>query len=135
MAARLYSGLINLASDPVRGTDYMKVIQHIAGVLSETYMVFDEPDQAMESSFSMLRDLLGCEPLSGLVTRAALPPAHVMDSEIERGRFAARMFFEEWLDCKFEFHKLKKPPNSRQKAQTKLINEKAIFYPYRILFL
>ncbi len=106
MGARLYTGLIHMATDPQRGTDVMKVIQHMSGVLIETYMVFDEPDQAMESSFSMMRDLLGCEPLSGLVTRGALPPAHVMDSEIERGRFAARMFFEEWLDCKFEFHKL-----------------------------
>lgn len=106
MGARLYAGLIHMASDPHRGTDVMKVIQHMAGVLVETYMVFDNPDQTMEASFDMLADLLGCEPLEGIITHSALPPAHIMDFETERGRFAARMFFEEWLDCEFEFHKM-----------------------------
>ena len=106
MGARLYSGLINLASEPGRGTDAMKLIQHIAGVLVETYMVFEEPDKAMEASFDQLSELFGCEPLEGLVTRNALPPAHVMDFETERGRMAARVFFEEWLDCEYEFHSL-----------------------------
>lgn len=106
MGARLYSGLIHMASNPDQGTDVMKVIQHMAGVLVETYFVFDNPDETMEASFDMLADLLGCEPLEGLVTRSALPPAHVLDHETERGRFAARMFFEEWLDCQHEFHKL-----------------------------
>lgn len=106
MAARLYSGLIHMASDYDRGTDAMMLIQHIAGVLVETYMVFDDPDVAMTSSMDQMATLLGCEPLEGIVTRNALPPAHVMDHETERGRMAARMFFEEWLDCEYEFHNL-----------------------------
>lgn len=106
MAARLYSGLINLATDPERGTDAMKLLQHVAGVLVETYLVFDAPDKAMEASFDQLAKLLKCEPLEGIVTRNALPPAHVMDYETERGRMAARVFFEEWLDCEYEFHNL-----------------------------
>lgn len=106
MAARLYSGLIHMATDGDRGTDAMKLIQHIAGVLVETYMVFDSPDVAMESSMKQMSELLGCEPLSGIITRNALPPAHVIDHETERGRMAARMFFEEWLDCEYEFHSL-----------------------------
>lgn len=106
MGARLYSGLIQLATDPARGTDAMKVIQHVAGVLVETYLLFEEPDEAMAASFDKLAGMLGCEPLQGFVTRDALPPAHIMDYETERGRMAARLFFEEWLDCEFEFHAL-----------------------------
>jgi hypothetical protein len=106
MAARLYSGLIELASDQKRGTDAMRLIQHIAGVLVETFMVFEEPDRAMEASFDRLSHLLGCEPLPGLLGPKALPPAHILDRETERGRRAARQFFEEWLDCEFEFHDL-----------------------------
>ncbi|MEM7679588.1 MAG: hypothetical protein AAF182_01100 [Pseudomonadota bacterium] len=106
MAARLYSGLIHMASDLDRGTDAMKLIQHIAGVLVETYMVFDDPDIAMTSSLDQLAQLLDCEPLDGIITRNALPPAYVIDHETERGRMAARMFFEEWLDCEYEFHGL-----------------------------
>jgi hypothetical protein len=106
MGARLYSGLIELATDGQRGTDIMKVIQHMAGVLTETYLVFDNPDEAMEASFQQLSELLGCEPAQGPLAPDALPPAHVIDFETERGRGAARVFFEEWLDCEYEFHNL-----------------------------
>lgn len=106
MGVRLYSGLIELASDPVRGTDSMKVVQHMAGVLVETYLTFDDPGAAMEASFKKLSGLLGCEPLSGDLSADALPPAHLIDFETEQGRQAARLFFEEWLDCFFEFHDL-----------------------------
>ncbi len=106
MGARLYSSIIELASEPERGTDSMQVIQHLAGVLVETYLVFDCPDQAMEASFQKLSDLLGCEPMAGDLSPSALPPAHIIDFETERGRHAARGLFEEWMDCVFEFHDL-----------------------------
>lgn len=106
MGARLYTGLIHLATDPERGTDAMKVIQHMAGVLVETYLVFDDPDEVMEVSLTHLGRMLGCAPLAGALAAGALPPAHVIDHETERGRLAARNFFEEWLDCAFEFHNL-----------------------------
>lgn len=106
MGARLYSGLIELATDPERGTDAMKVIQHMAGILAETCMIFEEPGVAMEASFDRLSILLGCEPYNGELSVTALPPAHVVDFETEQGRQAARLFFEEWLDCHYEFHEL-----------------------------
>lgn len=106
MGARLYTGLIQLATDPARGTDAMKVIQHMAGILVETYLVFDESDQVMEVSLTRLGEMLGCAPSSGTLGPGALPPAHIIDHETERGRLAARNFFEEWLDCAFEFHNL-----------------------------
>ncbi len=95
-----------MASDPVRGVDGMKLIQHLAGVMVETYFVFDEPDRAMQSSFYRLSQLLECEPLQGKLGPYVLPPGHVMDQETERGRHAAREIFEDWLDCAFEFHEL-----------------------------
>ena len=106
MGGRLYAGLIRLATDAKKGTDAMKVIQHMAGVLVETYLVFDEPDEAMHAGFQKLAGLLGCAPASGALPVNTLPPAHLLDQETERGRQAAREFFEEWLDCTFEFHDL-----------------------------
>lgn len=106
MGARLYTGLIALATDPEKGTDAMKLIQHMAGVLVETYLVFDQPDEAMEVSLRQLSDMLGTAPQTGALHAQALPPAHILDMETERGRHAARNFFEEWLDCAFEFHSL-----------------------------
>lgn len=106
MGARLYSGLIDLASDAERGTDLMQVVQHLSGILVETYMVFDEPDQAMIASFEQLFELLDARPAEGKLPPHTLPPPHILDYETERGRQAARNFFEEWLDCAFEFHHL-----------------------------
>ncbi|MCF8496343.1 MAG: hypothetical protein K9G62_06725 [Alphaproteobacteria bacterium] len=106
MGARLYKDLIRMSTDSARGTDLMKVIQHIAGILVETYFVFECADKSMEAGLQQLSDLLGCEPLEGPLGSDALPPAHILDFETERGRAAARVFFEEWMDCEYEFHAL-----------------------------
>jgi len=106
MGARLYKDIIALATDKQRGTDTMMVIQHMAGVLVETYMVFEKPDESMMAGLTKLCELLECEPLEGDLDIAALPPANKIDFETERGRFAARALFEDWLDCAYEFHDL-----------------------------
>jgi hypothetical protein len=106
MGGRLYTGLIRMATCSKKGTDAMKVIQHMAGVLVETYLVFDDPDQAMHAGFTKLSKTLGCKPADGQMVAHALPPSHHIDQVTERGRAAAREFFEEWLDCTFEFHEL-----------------------------
>lgn len=106
MAARLHQGLIAMATEPERGTDSMRLIQHMAGVLVEMFFLFDDPYESMESSFKKLCGLLDCAPTAGPLGAQVLPPAHILDLETERGRAAARVFFEEWLDCVFEFHDL-----------------------------
>lgn len=106
MGARLYRDIIALASDPSRGTDTMMVIQHMAGVLVETYLVFEKPDESMMGGFTKLSHLLGVEPFAGDLDITALPPANTIDFETERGRQAARTLFEDWLDCAYEFHDL-----------------------------
>lgn len=106
MGCRFYSALIQLSAEHERGVDGMKVIQHMAGVLVEAYFIFEDADLAMQASLKKLSDLLGCHPASGELAPYALPPAHIIDYETERGRLAARVFFEEWLDCDFELHDL-----------------------------
>ncbi len=106
MGSRFYSALIQLAADHEQGVDGMKVIQHMAGVLVETYFTFEDPDCAMEASFKKLSSLLMCSPAEGMLAPYALPPAQIIDHETERGRLAARVFFEEWMDCNFELHDL-----------------------------
>lgn len=106
MGVRFYSALIQLAADHERGIDGMKVIQHMAGALVETCFLFDNADEAMQASFLKLSQLLNCDPALGAIAANALPPSHVIDHETERGRLAARLFFEDWLDCHYEFHEL-----------------------------
>ncbi|MFP4312786.1 MAG: hypothetical protein ACLFR0_00550 [Alphaproteobacteria bacterium] len=106
MGARFYSALVKLAQCQYQGLDSMKVIQYMAGVLVETYLVFENPAETMEGSFAHLCNLLKCEPFEGELGEDVLPPAHILDSETERGRTAARIFFEDWMDCEYEFHGL-----------------------------
>lgn len=106
MAARFASGLIQMATDSSGQTDGMKLVQYLAGVLAESYFIFDEPGQAMEGGLAQLARLLGCEPLGGPLWPAALPPAHIIDGETERGRTAARLLLDEWLDCLHELQML-----------------------------
>jgi len=106
MGSRLYSALIALSDCNSRGTNGMGIIQQLAGVFVETYLVFDEPDEAMLAGFHKLQKLLGCPPETGALGEDVLPPPHIIDAETERGRAAARLFFEDWMDCAFEFHDL-----------------------------
>lgn len=106
MAARLCTSLIELASDGQRGTDGMKVILYLAGVLVETSLVFARPDLSLQASYQKLSTLMRCRPEYGVVLRGSLPPAHIIDFETEKGRQAAREYFIDCLDCAFEFHDL-----------------------------
>ena len=106
MGAHFYSNLIQLAADHDRGVDGMKVIMHMAGVLVELSLLFDDPDEAMQSGFRNLAKLLGEHPAQGILAPYALPPAHIIDQETERGRQAAREFLEDWMDCDFEIYDL-----------------------------
>ncbi|MFN3701244.1 MAG: hypothetical protein ACK4VI_06955 [Alphaproteobacteria bacterium] len=106
MGSRLYSALINLASSLDRGVDYSLLLQHLAGVLVETFLVFDEPDTALQAGFKKLSHDLSAAPMAGDLWAGAIAPSHIVDCETERGRTAARLFFEDWMDCAYEFHAL-----------------------------
>ncbi|MGQ0527624.1 MAG: hypothetical protein ACT4OY_06320 [Alphaproteobacteria bacterium] len=106
MGARLYSELVRTATCPQRGVDVMKVLQQMAGVLVETSLIFEKPDESLQASFERLGSRLECIPAPGALKPGSLPPAHVIDAVGEQGRQIARSFFEDWLDCVFEFNEL-----------------------------
>lgn len=99
MGARFATALIQMATDSEGRVDGMKLIQHLAGALAESYFIFDEPGQAMEGGLAQLSCLLDCDAMEGPLWPAALPPAHMIDHETERGRVAARVLMDEWMDC------------------------------------
>lgn len=106
MGGRFYESLIRISSCPEQGTDMTMVMQQMAGVLVETCLVFDAPDQAMQASFAKMCAALDTEIDARKVTGDETVPAHEIDLQVERGRNAARIFFEDWMDCMFEFHEL-----------------------------
>lgn len=86
--------------------DGMKLIQHLAGLMTETLLLFEDPDIALEATYDKLAKLLDCEPCAGFLASRALPPPYMIDFETEQGRAIAKSLFEDWLDCAYEFHDL-----------------------------
>lgn len=93
----------SLAGEDVDG---MKLIQHLAGITTETLLLFDQPDDGLAATYARLAVLLDCEPQDGPVSTKALPPSYIIDYETEQGRGIAKNLFEDWLDCAYEFHEL-----------------------------
>lgn len=104
--ANIYSALMAQASLGEQETDGMRLLQMLSGLLSETLLLFDEPDDGLEATYARLADMLECEPTEGELSLLALPPAYIIDYETENGRKIAKALFEDWLSCAYEFHEL-----------------------------
>lgn len=104
--ALLYERLLGQASVPGQGTDGMRLMQLLAGMLTETILLFDDPDMGLDKSICDLIALLDCEPAIGDLAVDALPPPYIIDYETEQGRALARDIFEEWLECAYQFQEL-----------------------------
>lgn len=104
VAERIHAAIQALSEEPEQGTDGTKALMLLSGMLVETVFLFDNAEEGLDCSFDQLAQLLGCEPTEGAFARDTLPPATVIDFDTETGRGMAREFFEEWLDCAYEFH-------------------------------
>lgn len=105
-AAQICDRLHAECSVPGQGTDGMRMLQLLAGMLVETLLLFDEPEDGLDKTFCDLSFLLCCSPVGGELRGDVLPPSYILDYETEQGRNIARELFEEWLDCAYQFHEL-----------------------------
>ena len=106
VAARIQAAIQALTHDEESGCDGMKALMLLSGMMVEIAFLFDNGEEALQGSFSRLGDLLGCDPLFESIAPEALPPPTIIDFDTEMGRSMAREFFEEWLDCDYEFHEM-----------------------------
>lgn len=106
LATRIQGAIQGLCYDEDQGTDGVRMLLLLAGMTVETAFLFDEPVEAMEASFTRLEELLGAMPVGGVLKDDVLPPATMIDFDAEQGRQLAREYFEEYLDCPYEFHDL-----------------------------
>jgi hypothetical protein len=88
------------------GFDGMKALTLLSGMYVEVAFLFDNCDEALQGSFSKLSALLECDPNMGEIVEDAVPPPAIIDFDTEMGRAMTREFFEEWLDCEYEFHEM-----------------------------
>jgi hypothetical protein len=104
--AQMHESLLAQAALGGQEIDGMRLIQLMSGILVETLLLFDDPDEGLIATFSLLEQQMGCVAHSGAMGRDALPPGWLVDYETEQGRSLARKLFEDWLDCAYEFHDL-----------------------------
>lgn len=104
VAMRIHATIQALSYEEERGTDAMKAMLLFSGMIVETAFLFDNGEEALQGSFVKLADMLGCEPVRDEMDYDALPPSTIIDFDTEMGRSMAREFFEDWLDCEYEFH-------------------------------
>ena len=106
VARRIHYTIHAMSADDERGYDAMKALLLLSGLYVETAFLFDNCEEALQGSFAKLGQLLDSEPLTGDIDYDAMPPSSVIDFDAEMGRAMAREFFEEWLDCEYEFHEM-----------------------------
>ena len=104
VAHRILYTIQSLCEDENQGMDAMKVINLLAGIYVESAFLFDNCEEALQGSFVKLAERLECDPVGGELSEDVLPPSSMIDFDAEMGRAIAREFFEEWLDCGYEFH-------------------------------
>lgn len=105
-AAQIHTAILSQATLAEEEIDGMRLIQLLAGIITETLLLFDDPDEGLGATQATLMQDLGTAPYEGLLPTDSLPPAYLIDHECEKGRALARKLFEEWLDCAYEFHDL-----------------------------
>lgn len=104
--AQMNESIFSQAALAGEDVDGMRLIQIMAGILVETLLLFDDPDEGLMATFTQLEDKLGSAAHDGPLAADSLPPGWLIDYETEQGRALARKLFEEWLDCAYEFHDL-----------------------------
>jgi len=105
-AAQMYDSILSQAMDKDGYVSGGRLLNLLAGILIETLLIFDDPDEGLLASFQYLENALGSDPSKITLSSADMPPAYIIDQETELGRTLARKLFEEWLDCAYEFHEL-----------------------------
>ncbi len=105
VAHRIHYTIHAMSADE-RGFDAMKATLLMSGLYVETAFLFDNCEEALQGSFVKLGQLLDASPLRGDIDYDAMPPPSIIDFDAEMGRAMAREFFEEWLDCEYEFHEM-----------------------------
>jgi hypothetical protein len=104
--AQIHKVILDHVCSSTDKVDGMKLIQTLSGLMVETLLLFDEPEEGFDCSIMKLASMLGVTPREGYIGENALPPSYVLDNETEFGRGVARAFFEDWLNCAYEFHDL-----------------------------
>lgn len=104
LPSHIHTSVFSECYVPGKGTDIMKVLNIYAGMLTETLLLFQNPDEGLEYTYDKIAKAFGSEPYEGILDSQALPPADVVDRYTEKGRALARDVFAEWVDCVHEFH-------------------------------
>ncbi len=103
LLGQLQTSLFAFSAPRSERADVHNVMQILSGLLVETLLLFEEPEQGLVHTLQLIGERL--DMTQGIIEDHALEralPAD-LDCQAEQGRLLAREVFEDWLDCSHEF--------------------------------
>lgn len=103
LLGQLQTSLFAFSAPRSDKADVQEVMQILGGLLVETLLLFEEPEQGLVHTLQQIADRL--DMTAGMTEDHFLQPANPsdLDCQAEQGRLLAREVFEDWLDCAHEF--------------------------------
>ena len=103
LLGQLQTSLFAFSAPRSESADVQDVMQILSGLLVETLLLFEEPEQGLVHTLQEIGQRLD---MTHMITEEhhlerAIPAN--LDCQAEQGRLLAREVFEDWLDCAHEF--------------------------------
>jgi hypothetical protein len=103
LLGQLQTSLFAFSAQRSQNADLQETIQILSGLLVETLLLFEEPEQGLVHTLHMIAEKLDMTSDVSEHNLLKDPHACALDCQAEQGRLLAREVFEDWLDCAHEF--------------------------------
>ncbi len=103
LLGQLQTSLFAFSAPRSETADLQDITQILAGLLVETLLLFEEPEQGLVHTLQLIGERLDMTDI--IQEQHVIERAHPadLDCQAEQGRLLAREVFEDWLDCAHEF--------------------------------
>ena len=103
LLGQLQTSLFAFSAPRSETADMQDIAQILSGLLVETLLLFEEPEQGLVHTLQLIGERL--DMTDTMQTEHTIERAHCadLDCQAEQGRLLAREVFEDWLDCAHEF--------------------------------
>ncbi|MCB9965322.1 MAG: hypothetical protein H6855_04485 [Rhodospirillales bacterium] len=103
LLGQLQASLFAFSAPTSERVDTQDALLILSGLLVETLLLFEEPEQGLVHTLHMIAKRL--DMTKDLDQHASILAPHpcILDCQAEQGRLLAREIFEDWLECSHEF--------------------------------
>jgi hypothetical protein len=100
---QLQSCLFAFCETKPEGTDLQSLLQITSGLLIETHLLFESPEEGLMVTLQNISRTLNISQDSQVPSLYVSPAASELDCQAEQGRLLAREILEDWNECSYEF--------------------------------